>query len=57
MQELNLGLKVERKIVVKLEKLKEVCEEAILDNELDTKVRKCIVEMLEEELLLEKNKV
>ena len=45
-----LGLKNEDKRVVKLEKLKEVCEEAIYDNEIDTLVRKAIVEMVEKEL-------
>jgi len=47
---LDLGLKIKDKRVVKLEKLKEVCEEAIYDNEIDTLVRKAIVEMVEKEL-------
>ena len=48
--ELNLGLKIGDRRSVKLEKLKEICEETILDNEIDTLVRKAIVELVEKEL-------
>ena len=47
---LNLGLKIGDRRSVKLEKLKEICEETILDNEIDTLVRKAIVELVEKEL-------
>lgn len=51
-----LGLKLSTKRGAKLEKLKEICEEAILDNELDTLVRKAVVKCLSEELEREKKK-
>ena len=47
---IDLGLKVKERRVVKLEKLKEICEETILDNEIDSLVRKCIVDMVDFEL-------
>jgi len=50
----DIGLKIGTKKQVKLEELKNLCEEELLNNEIDSLVRKAIIQKATEEIEKEK---
>jgi hypothetical protein len=53
----NLGIKIESKRVSKLTKLRDICEETILDNELDTFIRQACIDAINRKLREDKEKL
>ena len=56
-EKIDLGVKFGSKREQRLLKVQEVCEETILDNEIDSMIKKCVLELLAREISKERAKL